>query len=222
MIKAVSPTIILSIFITSCIAFSSWAESLKPVQLVPPDTNSGVPLMKALNHRMSTKTFTAQTIPLEKLSNLLWAAFGINRPDSGKRTVATAVNCQDIDIYVVLKKGVYVYKAKEHILVPVLDRDVQSLAATQEYAQVAPINLIYVSDYAKMADRFQAKKPIYAAFHAGAISQNVYLYCASEELGTVVRDSVDRAKLREVLKLRKDQFIVMGQSVGYPLQAPTQ
>ncbi|MBC8218216.1 MAG: SagB/ThcOx family dehydrogenase [Planctomycetes bacterium] len=220
--KAVSATIILSIFITCCIGSLSWAESLQSIQLVPPDTNSGIPLMKALNHRMSTKAFAAKTIPLEKLSNLLWAAFGINRKDSGNRTVATAMNCQDTDIYVVLKKGVYVYKAKEHTLVPVLDQDVRSLAATQEYAQVAPINLIYVSDYAKIADRFQAKKPSYAAFHAGAISQNVYLYCAFEGLGTVVRDSVDRTKLRDVLKLRKDQVIVMGQSVGYPQQAPTQ
>ncbi len=220
--KAVSATIILSIFITCCIVSLNWAESLQSIQLVPPDTYSGIPLMKALNDRMSTKAFAAKTIPLEKLSNLLWAAFGINRKDSGNRTVATAMNCQDIDIYVVLKKGVYVYKAKEHTLVPVLDQDVRSLAATQEYAQVAPINLIYVSDYAKMADRFQAKKPCYAVFHAGAISQNVYLYCASQGLGTVVRDSVDRTKLRDVLKLRKDQVIVMGQSVGYPQQAPTQ
>ena len=96
-----------------------------------------------------------------------------------------------------------------------MNRDVRSLAATQGYAQVAPINLVYVSDYSKMADRFKDKKPIYAAFHAGSISQNVYLYCASAGLGAVVRDSVDRAGLRDVLNLREDQVIVMAQSVGY-------
>lgn len=102
---------------------------------------------------------------------------------------------------------------------PVVNRDVRSLAATQQYAKAAPINLVYVSDYGKMADRFKDKKPIYAAFHAGSISQNVYLYCASAGLGAVVRDSVDRDSLKEALNLRDDQVIVMAQSVGY---APSQ
>ncbi len=96
-----------------------------------------------------------------------------------------------------------------------MNRDLRSLAATQEYAKAAPINLVYVSDYSKMGDHFREKKPIYAAFHSGAISQNVYLYCASASLGAVVRDSVDRAGLRDALNLREDQVIVMAQSVGY-------
>ena len=96
-----------------------------------------------------------------------------------------------------------------------VNQDVRSLAATQEYAKVAPINLVYVSDYSKMSDGFEHKKAVYAAFHAGSISQNVYLYCASAGLGAVVRDSVDRAGLRDVLNLSEDQAIVMAQSVGY-------
>jgi nitroreductase len=160
------------------------SEPLEPIHLAPPETSGGMPLMQALNNRMSTKKFTERAITRDQISNLLWAAFGINRPESGKRTVATAVNCQDIDVYVVLEKA-------------------------------APINLVYVSDYSKMADHFKDKKPIYAAFHAGSISQNVYLYCASAGLGAVVRDSVDRAGLRDVLNLREDQVIVMAQSVGY-------
>jgi SagB-type dehydrogenase family enzyme len=171
--------------------------------------------MQALNDRMSTKGFITKALPPGQISNLLWAAFGINRTDSGKRTVATAVNCQDIDVYVVFEKAAYVYEAKEHRLIPVVNRDIRSLAATQEYARAAPINLVYVSDYGRMPDDFEDKKPIYAAFHAGSISQNVYLYCASTGLGAVVRDSVDRAGLRDVLKLSEDQAIVMAQSVGY-------
>jgi SagB-type dehydrogenase family enzyme len=213
--KAMPAPIILSVLATCWVGAASGAEQLEPIRLPPPDTIGGVPLMQALNNRMSTKEFSEQGIPQDKLSTLLWAAFGINRPESGKRTVATAVNCQDIEVYVVLKKGAYVYDAKEHRLIPVVNRDVRSLAATQGYAQVAPINLVYVSDYSKMADRFKDKKPIYAAFHAGSISQNVYLYCASAGLGAVVRDSVDRAALRAALNLRKDQVIVMAQSVGY-------
>jgi SagB-type dehydrogenase family enzyme len=171
--------------------------------------------MQALKNRMSTKTFTDRAIPQDQISNLLWAAFGINRPESGKRTAATAVNCRDIEIYVVVEKAAYVYEAEDHRLIPVVNRDVRSLAATQGYAKVAPINLVYVSDYSKMSDRFKDRKPIYAAFHAGSISQNVYLYCASAGLGAVVRDSVDRDGLKDALNLRDDQVIVMAQSVGY-------
>jgi len=171
--------------------------------------------MQALNDRMSTKEFTTKAIPRDQISNLLWAAFGINRPESGKRTVATAVNCQDIQIYVVFETAAYVYEAQEHRLIPVVNRDVRSLAATQEYARVAPLNLVYVSDYGKMPDSFKDKKQIYAAFHAGAISQNVYLYCASAGLGAVVRDGVDRAGLKAALNLSEDQVVIIAQTVGH-------
>jgi SagB-type dehydrogenase family enzyme len=213
--KAVLSTIILCVLATCLAGPLKGSEPLDPIQLPPPETKGGMPLMQALAGRMSTKEFTPQAIPKDQLSNLLWAAFGINRPESGKRTVATAVNCQDIEVYVVGEKVAYVYDAKEHRLIPVVNRDLRSLAATQGYAQVAPINLVYVSDYSKMPDRFEDKKPIYAAFHAGSISQNVYLYCASAGLGAVVRDSVDRTALEEALNLRRDQVIVMAQSVGY-------
>ena len=213
--RAASSTIILSVLATCLIGSSNGSEPLEPIHLPPPETSDGMPLMQALSKRMSTKRFSKRAITPDQISNLLWAAFGINRPDSGKRTVATAVNCQDIDVYVVLEKAVYVYRAKEHRLIPVVNQDVRPLAATQDYAKVAPMNLVYVSDYSKMADGFKDKKPIYAAFHAGSISQNVYLYCASAGLGAVVRDSVDRAGLRDVLNLREDQVIVMAQSVGH-------
>jgi SagB-type dehydrogenase family enzyme len=203
-------------FLTVCLtAWSHGADPLPPIQLSPPETSGGMPLMQALHERMSTKEFSPRTISQQQVSNLLWAAYGINRPESGKRTIATAVNCQDIAVYVVLEKGAYVYEAEEHRLIPVVDRDLRSLAATQDYAQVAPINLVYVSDHRKMADRFGDKKRIYGAFHAGSISQNVYLYCASAGLGSVVRDSVDRTRLGEALKLSEEQVIVMAQSVGY-------
>ena len=215
MMKAASTVILLAILATCPAGALRGAESLEIVHLPPPETNVGLPLMQALSRRMSTKEFAEKTISREDLSNLLWAAFGINRPESGKRTAATAVNCQDIQIYVVFQNAAYVYDAQEHSLIPVVNRDVRSLAATQSYAQVAAIQLVYVSDYSKMADNFKDKKPIYAAFHAGAISQNVYLYCASAGLATVVRDGVDREGLTEALKLNEHQVVVMGQSVGY-------
>jgi SagB-type dehydrogenase family enzyme len=213
--KAAS-TMILFVILAACHAGASrGAESLGIIHLPPPETNVGLPLMQALSRRTSTKEFDEKIVSREHLSNLLWAAFGINRPDSGKRTAATAVNCQDIQIYVVLPTAAYVYDAQGHCLNPVVARDVRSLAATQTYAQVAAIQLVYVSDYSKMADSFKDKKPIYAAFHAGAISQNVYLYCASAGLATVVRDGVDREGLKDALKLNEHQVVVMAQSVGY-------
>ncbi len=213
--KSVSPMMILGVLVMCFVDSLSGAEPLAPIQLPPPEVTGGMPLMQALKNRTSTKEFTTKAIEPDHISNLLWAAFGINRPESGKRTAATAVNCQDIQIYVVFEKAVYVYQAENHCLIPVVSRDVRSLAATQEYAQVAPITLVYVSDNSKMSDSFKDKKPIYAAYHAGAISQNVYLYCASAGLGAVVRDSVDRTGLKDALKMRDDQEIVMAQSVGY-------
>lgn len=193
------------------------AQALEPIRLTTPELSPGDSLLQALKQRKSTKAFDSKSLSPKTLSHLLWAAFGINRPESGKRTVATAVNCQDIDVYVVMAQGVYVYDAQTHSLIPVLARDVRPLAATQGYAQKAPINLVYVSDYGKMDDRFGVKKSIYAAFHAGAISQNVYLYCASAGLGAVVRDGVNREALAQALKLRDKQSIVMAQTVGHPL-----
>ncbi len=220
-VTRISSMLITCLFVTclllvTCLVGSLRAsEPFEPISLPSPDTSGGMPLMEALKKRMSTKAFSEQSIPQDQISNLLWAAFGINRPESGKRTVATAVNCQDIEIYVVLRKAAYVYEAKEHRLIPIVNRELGSLAATQRYAEAAPVNLVYVSDHSKMADRFKQKKPIYAAFHAGSISQNVYLYCASAGLGAVVRDGVDRDGLKEALNLRDDQVIVMTQSVGY-------
>jgi SagB-type dehydrogenase family enzyme len=198
------------------------SQALEPIKLSPPDLSQSKPLMQTLKERQSTKNYDTRSIPTETLSNLLWAAYGVNRPESGKRTIATASNCQDMDIYVVFERGVYVYQAQDHSLKPVLAKDVRTLAATQGYARKASVQLVYVSDYGKMDDRYEAKKPIYSAFHAGSISQNVYLYCASAGLGAVVRDGVDRKALKEALKLRDNQVIVMAQTVGYPRQVPAQ
>ena len=188
----------------------------KQIKLSPPNTVGGKPLMQALKNRQSTKTFTSQNLSLSVMSDLLWAAFGINRPETGKRTAPSAMNSQEMDIYVVFQDGTYLYEADGHRLVMVSERDVRSLAATQSYARVAPINLIYIADYARMNARIKdEKKSIYAAFHAGAIAQNVHLYCASAGLGAVVRDGVNRKALHKALNLRPEQAIVMAQTVGY-------
>lgn len=193
-----------------------YAESPKPIQLDPPDKTGGRPLMRTLKDRRSTKAFAERSIPMHIVSDLLWAAFGINRPDSGKRTAPSAFNCQEIDIYVVFKQAAYRYEAATHRLLPACDKDIRKLAASQDYARVAPLQLVYIADRAKISRGSDDKKAIYSAFHAGAIAQNVHLYCASAGLGSVVRDGVNRVELRKALELRVDQSIVIGQSVGYP------
>ena len=204
---------VLTALLITCTA--PMVPALEPIELPPPDRSGGRPLLQVLHERKSTKAFASKPLTEETLSTLLWAAFGVNRPDANKRTAASAKNCQDIDVYVVLAQGVYVYQAQNHRLTPVLAQDVRALAATQDYARQAPVHLVCVSDSGRMDDGLREKKSIYAAFHAGSISQNVYLFCASEGLATVVRDSVDREALGKVLKLRASQSIVIAQTVGH-------
>jgi len=201
-----------------CISTVVWAKDLKPISLSQPKIEGGKPLMEALRDRQSTKEFSPQSISMEILSNLLWAADGINRPDSGKRTAPSAMDSRNIDIYVLLAQGVYLYDVKAHSLIPVLAEDLRPLSAgPQDYAKEAPVHLLYVADYAKMSripDHF--KRIFFSACNTGVICQNVGLYCASIGLGGVVRGSMDIPALHQKLKLRADQEIMLNQIVGYP------
>jgi len=183
--------------------------------LPKPDTSGGKPLMQALKERKSSREFRAENLSPQTLSNLLWAAFGVNRPD-GRRTAATARNVQDIDIYVFTSSGVYLYKAKEHALELVAEGDHRAATGNQEWVKTAPLNLVLVSDQSKLSKTPEPERLIWAGIHAGAITQNVYLYCASEGLGSVVRATMNREEISKVLKLRPDQRIIIAQTVGLP------
>ena len=192
------------------------AQELKPVSLPEPQTDGGKPLMQTLKARNTSREIKPDKLPLQVLSNLLWAAFGINRPESGKRTAPSAMNWQEIDIYVALADGLYVYDAKAQGLNPVLAADVRGATGTQDFVKDAPVNLVYVADLAKTGDASDESQNLYTAVDTGVIVQNVYLFCSSEGLGTVVRGSVDRAALAKLMKLRTNQRIVVAQTVGYP------
>ena len=191
------------------------AAELKPVELPPPQTEGGKPLMQALKKRQSSREFDSAPLAPQVLSNLLWAAAGVNRPD-GKRTAPSASNRQEIDIYVATAEGMYLYDPKDHRLTTVSAEDLRAATATQAFAREAAVNLVYVADFAKMGQGPAENKVLYSAADTGFISQNVYLYCASEGLATVVRASVDREALGAKLGLRPEQRIVLAQSVGYP------
>lgn len=210
------------IFTTFCFVSSSIAAELNPIKLPPPDLKGGKSLMQSLQERKTSRSFSTKKLPQDVLSNLLWAACGINRPDSGKRTAPSALNRQEIDIYVAMEEGLYLYNAKTHMLEPVLKRDlrkntVASLQPSRAQVANAPVQLIYVADYSKMAvGSVGEDRIIYSYADTGFIAQNVYLYCASAGLNTVIRGMVDRDHLAKDMQLRDKQKIVLVQTVGYP------
>jgi SagB-type dehydrogenase family enzyme len=185
------------------------------IPLLPPQKTGGMPLMEALNNRKTLRNYSQEPLSQQDLSNLLWAAWGINRED-GRRTAPTARNMQQFDIYLIMADGWYLYEPRAHALVKLGNEDLRAYAGTQDFAKTAPLNLIFVSDYDRMTSVSPDRLAFYSATDVGFISQNVYLYCASEGLATVVRGLVDREKLHEVLKLKPSQHVVLGQSVGYP------
>ncbi len=192
------------------------AQELKPIELPTPQMDGGRPLMQVLNERHTTRTFSPEKLPMQLISNLLWAAFGINRPATGGRTAPSAVNWQEIDIYVATADGLFLYDAKKQLLVPLLKEDVRAMTGTQAFVKEAPVNLIYVADLARTKRASSEDTILYTAADTGFISQNVYLFCTSEKLATVVRGSVDRAALAKAMKLRPEQRIILAQSVGRP------
>ncbi len=206
---------ILTLLCTFCLVCLAPAQELQPVQLPKPQTEGGKPLMEVLKERKSTREFSSRELPDQTLSNLLWAAFGINRPD-GRRTAPSAMNRQEIDVYVITAKAAWLYDAKGELLKPVAAGDLRALAGTQEWVKEAPLNLVYVADSAKMGGGDEESRALYSGADTGFISQNVYLYCASEGLATVVRASVDEAALSKALGLRSEQKIILAQTVGYP------
>lgn len=192
------------------------AQELKPLQLPPPQMDGGKPLMQALKERKTSRSFSPEKLPPQVLGNLLWAAFGTNRPDSGQRTAPSAMNRQEIDLYVATADGLFLYVAKGHTLQPVLAQDIRAATGMQPFVKDAPVELIYVADYSRMGPGRDEDKNLYAAADTGFIGQDVYLFCASEGLATVVRGSVDRPALAKAMKLRLEQKIILAQTVGYP------
>lgn len=166
------------------------------------------------------RTFLPDTLSLDTLSALLWAGFGINRPDKGGRTAPSAHNWQEIDIYVVLAEGVYRYDAGANRLLLVKAEDLRRHTGSQDFVATAPLNLVYVADFSRMVDAQDEERRFLAGADAGCIAQNIYLYCAGAGLATVVRGLIDRRMLAHALNLTATQRIALAQTIGYPgLQA---
>jgi nitroreductase len=190
------------------------------ITLSAPDKSGGKPLMQALNERQTTRSFTTDSLTLQQLSDLLWAGFGINRPGQGKRTAPSAMNWQEIDVYVTLPGGSYVYVAESHSLKFINNKDLRKLTGGQNFVADAPLNIVYVADMSKRekkeGDEIKDSDLFMSYSDAAFIAQNIYLYCASANLGCVVRGSVPEGNLATELGLKPMQRIILAQTVGVP------
>lgn len=182
--------------------------------LLPPDKSGGLPLMQALAQRQSRREFDLTPLPDQVLSDLLWAAAGMNRIEHQGRTFPSAMNAQEVDVYVAMPQGLYLYQASSHTLLLTQARDVRRVTGYQDFVDTAPLDLVLVADHRRMALVPAAQRASYASVAAGAIAQNVYLYCASAGLATVIRAWVDRDALAQAMGLGNDQQVLLAQTVG--------
>ncbi len=207
-------------FILAMLAACLLAGAL-PARDIPLPTarkTGGMPLMEALAKRATQREFDTRELPPEQLSSLLWACFGINRPD-GKRTAPSAHNQQASEIFVLLKSGAYLYDAAAEKLQLKAAEDIRHLASTQDYTSNAPVTLVFAADLSKMGRETGAARLAMASLNTGYISQNVYLYCASAGLATGARASFDRPALMAKLGLGSNHEIILAHSVGWPQPA---
>lgn len=193
----------------------SRGDAAASIALPPPARQGGLPLMAALAQRHSSREFARDPLPEQLLSDLLWAAYGVNR-EGGWRTAPSALNCQEVDVFVALPAGAYRYDAMSHALQLVAAADMRRVTGYQDFVDEAPLDLVFVADHARMGMVPVAQRESYASAAAGAIAQNVYLFCASSGLATVIRAWIDRAAIADALGLTHDQQVLLAQTVGYP------
>ena len=198
------------IFLASFLAAPAFAQD---IELPSPNQSGGCQLMQAISQRKSTRNYREQPITLQQLSDILWAAAGKSRGD--RRTVPSALNRQEVQLYVFTKDGNYRYDAEKHRLLQISKGDFRATAGLQPYVKTAALNIMYVFDETR-AGGDDPKNRIWAAVSAGAMTQNVSLYCASEKLGTVVRGSFDSKAVSLSLRLNARQIPILSQSIGVP------
>jgi hypothetical protein len=202
--------------ITLILAFS-WlsallAQDLKPVELLGPDKTRGLPVMQALGVKASVREYSKKPLALQDLSDVVWAANGINRPDEGKRTASSALNAQDVDIYVFMEDGVYLYNAGKQVLDPVVSGDFRDLADKTD----APVTLVLISDVSRFRFGTDVQRTGWANIDVGIVSQNISLFCAATGLKTCPKASFPGMdKIRDILKLKTTQYVILNHPVGY-------
>jgi nitroreductase len=200
----------------TAIAKAPLPEAPELVRLPEPHMRGGRPLMDVMRDRHSCREFSSRPLPEQMMSDMMWCAFGVNRPATQGRTAPSAQNWQEIAIYVANIDGLFLFEASAHSLMRVSAHDIRAQTGLQSYAAVAPVDLIYVADFARAREATEEERRLYCVADTGFIAQNVYLFCASRGLATVVRGAIDRPSLTAVMRLGAHQRIILAQSVGYP------
>ncbi|KAE8759232.1 SagB/ThcOx family dehydrogenase [Paraburkholderia madseniana] len=188
----------------------------KTIALPHPDQRSGLPLMTALSFRSSNREFAPSPLSMGTLGELLWAADGVNRPVSGGRTAPSPHAFNEIDIYVALPNGVYRYDAPNHQLLLKHAIEARNLTGYQDFVGKAPLELVYVVRTSSLQEMPQQQRERFSAVTAGAIAQNVALYCASAGLVNVIRGWINHRLLADALRLNEDELPILAQTVGLP------
>ena len=191
------------------------AQQVERIELPVPRSDGGMALTQALKNRRSTREYSDRPLPMQVLSDLLWAAFGVNRP-SGDRTAPYCRHVMVMDIYLAMADGVWLYEPIAHALLPRSTNDIRAQTGLQDFCASAPLNLVYVVHGERMEDFTDEERRLYGSVDAGFIGQNVYLFCASEGLATIFRGSIDGSTLARTLHLSKQEFVTFAQTVGYP------
>ena len=206
----------LFVFLIGCMAgFAVYAQDLQDIKLNTPGKTRGSATMKALSDRMSIREYDSKALSLQDLSDLLWAANGVNRPD-GRRTAPTAANKLEIDVYAIMAEGAYFYDAQAHVLKPVAKGDYRGLVAgTQDFVKTAPVSLVIVMNLEKMGDPTVEQTKLMCAVDAGIVCQNINIFCAAVGLANVPRATMDKNELQKVLKLSATQIPIMNNPLGY-------
>lgn len=192
------------------------SNMLTNIILPPPETTGGVGLMDALQRRQSQREFLPEPLSVQTLSNLVWAACGVNRLDLDGRTAPSAMNAQEVDLYLALPQGLYRYLPLQHLMEQVVAQDVRRVTGYQDFVDNAPLDLIFVADHNRMSLVPASKRVLYCAVTAGAMAQNIALFCASAGLANVVRAWFDRQALARAMLLGTEHQIILTQTVGYP------
>lgn len=207
-----------SFFTIACAALLMATASCKAqdVKLPSPSLDNNVTLMQSLQNRHSSREFADRQIPDDVLSTVLWAACGINRPESGKITAPSAINAQDILVYVVRKDGAFLYKPESNSLAKVSDKDLrQQVAGRQAFAATAPVSLVLVSDHGKFGGHSNGASRM-GILDAGYVSENICLVCSALGLNTVPRMTMDVDGLKKELNLDDSFDFIVNSQIGYP------
>lgn len=194
----------------------SFCQAQTDIKLPDPQTKGGKPIMEALMNRHSSREFSPEKLSLQTLSDLLWAANGYNRHAEKKRTAPSSMDYQEIDIYLAMETGLFLWDPEKNRLKQILGTDIREATGKQDFVKGAPLNLIYVANYNRVKGG-RSDKQIRASFaNTGLIAENAYLYCASAGLNAIIRAYFDEPELSKKMNLQGDQLIILCQTIGKP------